>query len=377
MRMKRLCILSIYDHEGIVDEYLLFFIEAILVITSKLVIIVNGKLTDESFYKVKKYTKYIYRRENTGYDAGAYKHVLELLPEKEISSYDEIVLTNDTCFGPFVSFESIFQNMEARSVDFWGINYIDDGITAHLQSNFLVFRHTVLNDLVRYFEDAIDQNATAISEVYTKFELGLFCYLKKKNYKFGYYSGFSNLDVYKSPDFAISVYHYPFMKKKCFSQKHLENDNCISALKIIEENYDYDLEYILKCIKRIYQISYDLQFEFKRQLQTKEKYVKIANIKEAEIISFCNKFNHIYIYGAGIWAKKIYYKYREYFIDFQGFIVSDDNFSPDGELYGYKIKKFSDIHDSNRGIIVALSQKNTLEVKGKLYKYNALFFWNE
>ena len=285
--MKRLCIFSIYDEEGIVDDYLRFYLESLSECVEELIIVINGEIQSTGLEILKKYSKRIHIRENRGFDAGAYKDVLEnVLHHNEIEQYDELILSNDTCFGPFIPFVDIFKSMDGQNVDFWGLNYVNNNITNHIQSNFLVFRRKATGDVVDFFKALQYEEFQMLADVYAKFENGIFDYLVEKNYKFGYYAEASKVNVYRSPDYAIRDYNFPFMKKRCFSEKCYDEDNCIDALLYIAENYDYDIGYILNCVKRKYNLTYDLEKVSRSQLQTSKYLFPVSNISEAEIKSF-------------------------------------------------------------------------------------------
>ena len=55
--MKRLGIVSIYDSEGIIYEYLLYYIESLNEILDKMIVIVNGYLEKKENKKLEKFTR--------------------------------------------------------------------------------------------------------------------------------------------------------------------------------------------------------------------------------------------------------------------------------------------------------------------------------
>ena len=99
--MKRLGVFVFYDASGIVDPYVEYLLESMKNIIQKLIIIINGEIKDEEYNKLKKYSQDIFIRKNYGYDAGAYKDVfMQFLTRKEQIKWDEIILFNDTFYGP-------------------------------------------------------------------------------------------------------------------------------------------------------------------------------------------------------------------------------------------------------------------------------------
>jgi lipopolysaccharide biosynthesis protein len=92
----------------------------------------------------------VIKRPNEGYDFGAWKEVITLFDKNKLQKYDNLVLVNNSCYGPFRDIASIISEMHRKECDFWGITefpYSKDGsfieaecIYRHLQSYFLVFK---------------------------------------------------------------------------------------------------------------------------------------------------------------------------------------------------------------------------------------------
>lgn len=370
--MRRICILSCYDSEGKIRKYLETYIKALEEVANDLVIVVNEPLTTDGLECLKKYTDKVYIRENSGFDSGAYKYILKKM-NYSLSEYDELILTNDTCFGPFIPFYSIFKKMEKKKVDFWGINYIENHILNHLQSNFLVFRKDVFEALMDYFQQKISESTIDINDVYIDFEMGIFNYLVEKNYLFGYYTPVNNVDIYKSPNYCIKVFGYPFMKKKCFEQVNFRKDNCLDALCFINEHYNYEIESIFEVAQEKYNI--DLKSEYLEGGEIKPiiNKVWVADFAEHDLYDFLGNNQDIYIYGAGIIAKKIFRKYSFMIKQMRGFIVSNKNENVK-YLYGKPVFDRKEIFDKKSGILVAMSRKNTLEVRPYLKNYENVFY---
>lgn len=107
-------------------------------------------MTNESCFKSTDY--YIIKR-NEGYDFGSWivglykiRHYLEAL--------DEIILINDSVFGPLFDINPLLEKMRNSACDFWGI--VDSYERAyHLQSFFLCFKRRILCE--RALTDFISQ----------------------------------------------------------------------------------------------------------------------------------------------------------------------------------------------------------------------------
>jgi rhamnosyltransferase len=156
----RIAMYVIYDKHGVIDDYILYQLANLKPNLSRLLVLVNGLLSEDGYTKLEPLADYILVRENKGFDAEAYKQGLEYIGWDAVSQYDELLLMNDTCFGPLYPFKTVFDTMNARDCDFWGINKApprhDNGweplrygfVPAHLYSNFICLRKTILQSLL-------------------------------------------------------------------------------------------------------------------------------------------------------------------------------------------------------------------------------------
>ena len=165
--MKRLGIFVFYDKEGIVDKYVEVLLETMLQELKKLVIVVNGNINESSKQRMLNYSENIFVRENKGYDGGAYKDVfLNYLVDENWENWDEVVLFNDTFFGPLFSWKNVFGKMESEDLDFWGLTRHPGGgkmplstneIPSHLQGYFLVCKkNLVLSEAFYLFWESLE-----------------------------------------------------------------------------------------------------------------------------------------------------------------------------------------------------------------------------
>ena len=132
--IRRLVIYFLYDKEGIADRYVIYMLEAMKKNSSEIFVVSNGKLADESREAISRITPKanIMERNNTGFDVWAYKDALDHYGWNELEKFDEVVLMNYTIFGPLYPFEDMFEEMNGKDVDFWGI-------TKHHKVDFEVF----------------------------------------------------------------------------------------------------------------------------------------------------------------------------------------------------------------------------------------------
>ncbi|NBD26702.1 rhamnan synthesis F family protein [Paenibacillus glycinis] len=156
---NRLGIFQMQDEDGIVDDYIEHLLADIIRNVKHLVIVCNGSINEEGLETLQTYTTDVFIRKNEGFDASAIKETLEdLLGWKRVYQYDELVIVNNSCYGPLYPLEIVFEKMKQKEIDFWGLTEqpslpnksssqtIDSYyLPAHIQTYFLVIRNRLLH----------------------------------------------------------------------------------------------------------------------------------------------------------------------------------------------------------------------------------------
>lgn len=371
---SRIAIFSFYDRYGVVDRYIDYLLEELKSVANRLIIVVNGNVNSKAESLFKKYTDEIILRENRGFDAGAYAYILtKYLKKDEMLQYNQLILCNDTFFGPFEKMVSIFAKMDEIECDFWGLTFVDYSIFSFLHSYFLVFRNNILRDsnFLDYFKNEIGENVKTIQEAYALYERGLYHFLIQKGYICSYLVDTDNYSPYGNPDICLKK-GLPCIKKKSF-ENYEYRDNVWNALDMIKNVYDITI--IKETVERVYQVNFQEFLEKKGNGEYKEYKFEQVIIDEADIISFIKKYKKIYIYGTGTFALVLWNYYKVYYEDFKGFIVSD-NYKAYYTWQGQKVIHMKDVEEES-GIIIAMSKSCSIEVANNMgHKSNYLYLWN-
>ncbi len=363
---SRVAIFSFYDKEGIVDDYVIYLLDELLTVTDRLIVMVNGFVDKENMHKLQKKTKEVIVRENAGYDAGAYKDAItNVIGRNLLAQCDELILCNDTFYGPFLPLKTIWEKMERKKCDFWGMNYLDCELLPHIDSYFMVFKQSVLKTgfLYDYFCNMIDSKANDLDEIIALFEAGLTIYLLDKGFKPAAYAEKNRLSVYECSYLLMTEYNFPIIKKKCFSPRFNVQLGCMKqAVEYVEKNTCYNIELILKNAWRIYGITIDdINRQYKGTNQYRE-YQCTADLTRRELRKFVTEEKEIYIYGTGFWGKRIFHLYLCGRKNFKGFVVSDNIEETRSVLYGYPVSKISEICKKSL-LIIAMTRENTNEAE--------------
>lgn len=175
---------AIWDRRGGVEDYVLHALDALRPHAGRIIAVVNGTLTDDARAALATVTDEILVRENTGFDIAAHAAVLHHLGA-ELADYDEVVMCNDTWFGPVRPFGPVFDRMDAQVLDFWGMTdhprlqpnpFTGSGILPeHLQSFWIAARRSLHQSpqwqsywetlpLFASYEDAVQQHEVLFTE---------------------------------------------------------------------------------------------------------------------------------------------------------------------------------------------------------------------
>ena len=152
--MQRVGVAFFYDGEGIVDEYMFYLVAKMSEFTERMIFISNGPIQDKYQRKIKEHGWELIIRDNIGFDVWAYKTAIEHIGYDNLANYDELILFNHTFYGPIYPFKEMFDTIDNRKCDFWGITahkemipnpFTEEGILPrHINSHFIAVRKPML-----------------------------------------------------------------------------------------------------------------------------------------------------------------------------------------------------------------------------------------
>lgn len=266
--MRRAGIYFFYDKDGIVDDYVPYFINGLHKVVDYIVVVVNGILNPKGRKILAACADDLFVRENVGFDAWAYKDGIEYIGWDELKSFDELVLTNNTIYGPIFSFEELFHEMDDSTCDFWGmfINYEDKSLKSwfgvplkwgykpeSLTSSFCVYKSAVLHSyefrdywetippIRNYFESCVHHEW----EISKRLVDSGFLYLAADQASFG--KKCPSPTVYGAYE-MLEAYRIPVIRRKAFCDPNGSLDYCTDIprkiMKFLTEQTDYDCNLI-------------------------------------------------------------------------------------------------------------------------------------
>ena len=117
----RLSIFVLFCEKNEVRKYVVDYLNNLLKISTKVVVVVNGSISSQSLQKLNDIGVVVKVRENHGLDFGAWQDCIEDLGWQNILHYDELVLCNSSCYCLSKGFDESFRKMRSSKCDFWGM----------------------------------------------------------------------------------------------------------------------------------------------------------------------------------------------------------------------------------------------------------------
>ena len=234
-----MCIFSHFDADNEVKDDVIYYIKSLSKFTDIIFVSTAEGLKKDSLKVIEGYCKSIVIKKNVGYDFGAWKTGLDYLGT-DISNYEQLILCNDSVYGPLYDLETIVEKM--KSYDLWSMTDNHE-IDYHLQSYFMVytqkaFSHKIFQefwkDLKIYHNKQmlIENNEIGFSQAMMNSRLSYSSYYSAKD------KNYVNVLQYYWDD-LITSHQFPFIKKELLKRNPLNLDiNNWSEIIHSVSNYD-------------------------------------------------------------------------------------------------------------------------------------------
>ncbi len=145
--MQRLAIFAHFDRDGIIDDYVLYYLTGLKGLCTRILFVSDCRLEAAEIAKLRGLAEVVSAERHGEYDFGSWKRGFAFLGNS-VSEWDEIVIANDSCYAPIYPFEGFFDKAQSVDCDWWGptATIADDGSLCHMNSYFLAFRRPVLTN---------------------------------------------------------------------------------------------------------------------------------------------------------------------------------------------------------------------------------------
>ena len=156
--MKKLGIFLFNNYNCFFEDYIQYFLDDIVPNLNHLCVITNNKLNEKY---VREYTDDIFINEGNE-NIDIWKEVLvNHIGFNHLVNFDEIILFDDSFFGPLYPFKDIFKSIDDVNLDLWTIlsNGIDDELNS-CSFQFIAFRNNLIkSDHFKEFWMNINSNS--------------------------------------------------------------------------------------------------------------------------------------------------------------------------------------------------------------------------
>ena len=213
---QKFAVMAHWDPHNRIDPYVKHYLSALkkmgfaTIIASQIEVIVENDAED--------YLDAAIWRTCSGYDFTSWKGALEYFPK--ILDSKELLLCNDSVFGPIKPLEPIHLSMEELNCDFWGMGESNKHRTPHLFSFYLVFKQSALrHDAFKNFWRRVDTNPDK-TRVVTLYEIQLSMQLMGQGLRGGTFFSYRDIPFLDETTYIYTHWRYllnhagfPFLKR--------------------------------------------------------------------------------------------------------------------------------------------------------------------
>ncbi len=248
--MKRIAFFAHYDKDFIVDDYVIYYIKELKKVCDTLVFVSCNKIKNPEV--LSGLADLIIDEKHDEYDFGSYKRGFLSYKDK-LSDYDEVIFANDSCYGPFHPLEKVFEEMDNKDCDFWGITKNNFGYhqnirhffvkCPHIQSYFVVLKKNIFTKefFLKFMQSITHQDNKKL--IIINYEMGLTKLLVENGYKYktfvNAYENINNITILKWRQ-IIENYNMPFMKKSLFDLRNTDSTT-IENYELLLKDYPQNL----------------------------------------------------------------------------------------------------------------------------------------
>lgn len=288
---KRIAMYVIYDKDGILDNYRKYYLKELRKVCDTIVGVVSGTLTPESREELEELTDDFFVRENKGLLAGSWVDGIKHIGWDTLAGYDELLMLNDSFFGPFYPLSEMMDAAEQSDADFYGAmkNFEEKSYKeiagrplkhGHFRGSicyFYIIKSRLLHspEFRRYWSTMPEVKGDW--DTYFFAEIDFYDYVKDAGFKIDAYQGdklkgyfFDNLshNMHK----LIEDEHIPFARIRPFCTDIKSQSNLVNygkdprqTIEYVRQHTDYDTnmiwDYILRT-KNLTDIWNQLQLEY-------------------------------------------------------------------------------------------------------------------
>jgi hypothetical protein len=213
---KRLCIFAHFDPNNRVHDYVYCYLKEIHKNGYDIIFVTTSDIKDDYIHGLIKICAKVIVRSNIGLDFGSWATAIREKPN--INQYNEVLLANDSVFGPISNLQDMLEYMRKQNLDVWGCTDSYE-FEHHLQSYFIAFNKKVIDS--GFLEDFFRKH-TVFSDkfkIIKEYEVGLSRQLKQRGFKIGAYCQYKDIASYMC--WEGKEHSYSLYSEQCTNSTHL------------------------------------------------------------------------------------------------------------------------------------------------------------
>ncbi len=238
---KRVAVFAGFRYDGKISDAQVYYLRELKKVCDNIVFISDCPVIESELSKIKDIVSYCAFKRHDTYDFGSYKIGYEYLKNNGLlEDADELILCNDSCYGPVYPFEKYFRGIDKSDLDFWGIS-TNIKPKRHIQSFFYVFKKQVFKS--ETFDSFIKniKKEKSVQKVINNYEIPFTTILENAGFKGGsilpefIYGILNQLNKTLYPMVMLETFECPLVKVKVFNNGFFDmvRDKPIDVLNYI------------------------------------------------------------------------------------------------------------------------------------------------
>lgn len=224
----RTAVVASYFGKGVLPETLLYLLRGLREVVDNVVYVADCPVFPDEVEKLRGLVAVAKFERHGQYDFGSYRRGLEVVRAEgllDASLADELVVMNDSNYGPVYPFSESFAEMAKRDCDFWGYTGYNAFGHIHISSYFYLFRRNVVDSgLVDEFLSGVVGRVER-DKVIMKFEFRFTKFLEDAGFRWDTLvpMGFRKGAPTKYPLSICGQYRMPLLKAKAVNGDSFES----------------------------------------------------------------------------------------------------------------------------------------------------------
>lgn len=198
--VETVAVFASFSANGKIADYVVYYLRELRKSVDAIIFIADNPIFLKELDKIKNFIVHAKCGRHKKYDFGSYQIGMQIAKDNGLlKNAENLIFCNDSCYGPIYPFKEMFDEMESRNVDFWGLTE-NVAYNNHLQTYFLSFGKKIIqSEVLEQFLDDIKADMTYLYYV-RELELKLTPFLEKCGYSYSAFVMFEDLAIKALPN---------------------------------------------------------------------------------------------------------------------------------------------------------------------------------